>query len=122
MAARRRVARQDLLAPSEWKVFWVLSQRNPLNVAEISRELSRHDPEFSLSENTIRTYVKRLEQKGYLSGGAATDFTYRPSVPFEVALRFHVNRFLEQFALGGREDLEIVLEVVKKRLESPLPL
>ena len=64
MPARRRVARQDLLAPSEWKVFWVLSQRNPLNVAEISRELARHDPDFSLSENTIRTYVKRLEQKG----------------------------------------------------------
>jgi len=119
MPARRRVARQDLLAPSEWKIFWLLSKRNPLNVAEISRELGRHDPDFSLSENTIRTYVKRLEQKGYLSGGAATDFSYRPSVPFEVALRFHVDRFLEQFALGGRENLEIVRQVVEERPANP---
>src|SRR3954452_16659014 len=118
MPARRPGARQDLLAPSEWKIFWVLSQRNPLNVAEISRDLARHDPDFSLSENTIRTYVKRLEQKGYLAGGASTGFAYRPSVPFEVALRFHVNRFVEQFALGGREDLEIFRQVVEERLST----
>jgi predicted transcriptional regulator len=116
MAARRPVARQDLLAPGEWKIFWVLSQRSPLTVAEISRELARHDPDFSLSDNTIRTYVKRLEEKGYLSGGASTGFSYRPSVPFEVALRFHVNRFVEQFALGGREDLKILRQVVEEKL------
>ncbi len=38
--------RQELLSPSEWKVFWILSKRHPLTIAEISQELSRLDPEL----------------------------------------------------------------------------
>lgn len=118
MPARRPVARKDLLSPSEWKVFWVLSKRNPLTMAEISQELARHDPDFSLNDNTVRTFVKRLEQKGYLKSESAGLLSYRPSVPFEVALRFHVDRFLEQFALGGREDLEVMRQVVEECLKA----
>jgi predicted transcriptional regulator len=120
MPARRPVARQDLLSPSEWKVFWVLSKRNPLTMAEISQELARHDPDFSLNDNTVRTFVKRLEQKGYLKSESAGRLSYRPSVPFELALRFHVDRFLEQFALGGREDLEVIRQVVEERLKTSI--
>ena len=120
MPARRPVARQDLLSPSEWKVFWVLSKRNPLTMAEISQELARHDPDFSLNDNTVRTFVKRLEQKGYLKSESAGRLSYRPSVPFEAALRFHVDRFLEQFALGGREDLEVIRQVVEERLKTSI--
>jgi predicted transcriptional regulator len=118
MPARRPVARQDLLSPSEWKVFWVLSKRNPLTMAEISQELARHDPDFSLNDNTVRTFVKRLEQKGYLKVEPVGRLSYRPSVPFEVALRFHVDRFLEQFALGGRDDLEVMRQVVEEQLAA----
>jgi len=109
--------RQELLSPSEWKVFWVLSRRHPLTIAEIGLELSRLDPEVSLNDNTVRTFVKRLQSKGYLEGEAGSALlSFRPAVPFEVALRFHVGRFLDQFALGGEADLEILRKVVEERL------
>ncbi|HET9208745.1 MAG TPA: BlaI/MecI/CopY family transcriptional regulator [Thermoanaerobaculia bacterium] len=117
----RPKTRQELLSPSEWKVFWVLSRRQPLTTAEVSRELARHDPDFSLNDNTVRTFLKRLQNKGYLTAEPSTgrELLYRPSVPFDVALRFHVGRFLDQFALGGREDLEVLRQLVEQRLASP---
>ena len=109
--------RQELLSPSEWKVFWVLSKRHPLTIAEIGQELSRLDPELKLNDNTVRTFVKRLQSKGYLEEEAASALlSFRPAVPFELALRFHVHRFVDQFALGGKGDLEILRQVLEERL------
>jgi predicted transcriptional regulator len=118
---RRTPARQELLSPSEWKVFWILSRRHPLTIAEIAQELSRHDPGVSLNDNTVRTFVKRLQKKDYLTEDPSSRrdlLAFRPSVPFEVALRFHVDRFLEQFTLGGRGDLETLRQVVEERLTA----
>jgi predicted transcriptional regulator len=118
---RRTPARQELLSPSEWKVFWILSRRHPLTIAEIGLELSRQDPGVTLADNTVRTFVKRLQKKGYLAEDSSSPrdlMAFRPSVPFEVALRFHVDRFLDQFALGGRGDLETLRRVVEERLTA----
>jgi predicted transcriptional regulator len=114
-------ARQELLSPSEWKVFWVLSRRHPVTTAEVALELSRQEPEVSLSDNTVRTFLKRLQNKGYLTAEPTSgrELLYRPSVPFEVALRFHVDRFLDQFTLGGRADLEVLRQMVEQRLQQP---
>jgi len=118
---RRPKAGQELLSPSEWKVFWVLSRRHPLTTAEVAQELSRLEPDVSLNDNTVRTFLKRLQTKGYLTAepSSGRELLYRPSVPFDAALRFHVNRFLDQFALGGRSDLEVLCEIVERRLASP---
>lgn len=108
--------RQELLSPSEWKVFWILSKRHPLTIAEISQELSRLDPGFPLNDNTVRTFVKRLQSKGYLKEEKGSPLlSFRPAVPFKEALRFHANRFLDQFALGGDGDLETLRQVIEER-------
>jgi|GraSoiStandDraft_8_1057269.scaffolds.fasta_scaffold35425_2 predicted transcriptional regulator len=119
----RTAPRQELLSPSEWRGFWILSRRHPLTIAEIGRELARLEPgEPPLNDNTVRTFVKRLQGKGYLAVDASAGrdlLAYRPSVPYETALRFHVSRFLDQFALGGRADLEILRAVLEERLAAP---
>lgn len=116
----RSKPRRELLSPSEWKVFWVLSGRHPLTFAQLGQELSRLEPDLSLNDNTVRTFVKRLQTKGYLEEVPGSPLlSFRPSVPFEVALRFHVSRFLDQFALGGERDLEILRQVIEERLAGP---
>lgn len=94
-----------------------------MTVAEISQELARHDPGFSLNDNTVRTFVKRLQNKGYLVAKTSERelLSYRLAVPFDVALRYHVNRFLDQFALGGQEDLETLRQVLEERLAPSIP-
>lgn len=118
---RRPKAGQELLSPSEWMVFWVLSQRHPLSTAEVAQELARQEPSVSFNGNTVRTFLTRLQKKGYVTAepSAGREVLYHPSVPLEVALRFHVNRFLDQFALGGRDDLEILREIIEQRLAEP---
>jgi predicted transcriptional regulator len=120
-------AQQELLSPSEWKVFSVLTRRNPLTSTEVIQELSRLDTDFSLNPATVRTFLKRLQDKDYLTAEPLADqepqyrgreLQYRPSVPFDLALRRHVHRFLDQFALGGQADLEIVRDVVAERLSE----
>ena len=116
----RTASRPELLSPSEWRVFWIVSRRHPLTIAEIGRELARHEPdEAPLNDNTVRTFVKRLQSKGYLTVETSSGrdlLSYRPSVPYEIALRFHVNRFLDQFALSGRADLEALRALIEERL------
>jgi len=114
---------QELLSPSEWKVFHLLSRRHPLTVAELAQELAREDSEFSLNISTVKTYAERLHRKGYLHrdlgpsrpGRGREPFAYRPAVPLEEALRLHIHRFLDQFASGGDSELEIAHRVVKER-------
>jgi predicted transcriptional regulator len=114
---------QELLSPSEWRVFHLLSRRYPLTVAEIAQELAREDSEFSLNISTVKTFAERLHRKGYLRRGLGPSppgrgrepFLYRPAVPLEDALRLHLHRFLDQFAPGGDPDLEIAQRVIEER-------
>jgi predicted transcriptional regulator len=120
---------QELLSPSEWKVFQILSRRHPLTVAEIAQELAREDSEFSLNISTVKTFAERLHRKGYLRrevgptppGRGREPFTYRPAVPFEDALKLHLHRFLDQFASGGDHDLKIVQQVIEERRSALKP-
>jgi predicted transcriptional regulator len=119
---RPRAREEQLLSPSEWQVFYLVSKRSPLTVGEIAQELGRIDPSFSPHFNTVMTFVRRLQDKGYLrkvSGERGRELsTYEPSVPYEIALRRHVHRFFDQFALGRRGDLETVRRMVEEQLAA----
>jgi predicted transcriptional regulator len=111
---------QKLLSPYEWRVFWIVSNRHPLTIAEISRELARNEPDKPPpNDNTVRTFVARLRKKGYLVQARDQEvLSFQPCVPYDAALRFHTNDFLHRFALGGRSDIEAVREVASQRLEA----
>lgn len=119
----RRGQPESLLAPSEWRVFFLLSRRQPMTVAEIAQELARLDPELARSYNTVKTFAERLCRKGYLrrepqpvtSGAGREAFAYSLAVPFEEALKLHVHRFLDQFALGGKADLDVIRRALVER-------
>jgi len=106
----------DLLSPSEWKVFYVLStRREPLSTKETMVELTRIDPESSWVFNTVQTLLKRLVDKGFLTREEVYDSNssrampvYGLAVPYEEALRLHLLRFLDQFALAGQRDIELI--------------
>jgi predicted transcriptional regulator len=116
---------QAILSPGEWKIFHLLTRRHPLTVAQVAQELAREDPEFSLNVNTVKTFAERLHRKGYLSRDLDSSasqprrgrepFLYSPAVPLEPALRLHLHRFLDQFALGGDPDLEIAQRLLEER-------
>ena len=114
---------QESLSPGEWRVFFLLSRRQPMTVAEIAQELTRLDPELARSYNTVKTFAERLCRKGYLrrepqpvtSGAGREAFAYSLAVPFEDALRLHVHRFLDQFALGGKADLDVIRRTLADR-------
>jgi predicted transcriptional regulator len=116
---------EPTLAPSEWRVFFLLSRRQPMTVAEIAQELARLDPELARSYNTVKTFAERLCRKGYLrrepqpvtSGAGREAFAYSLAVPFEDALKLHVHRFLDQFALGGKADLDVIRRALVDRCD-----
>jgi predicted transcriptional regulator len=123
MAPKTETANLPLLAPSEWRIFLVLSFRSPLTIKEIGIELSRRDPDFRQGHATLSTLLKRIIAKGYVRQKANEDVTmptlYWPTAPLDLALRRHVERFLFDFTQQRREALEIVLDVVKQQAVDP---
>lgn len=121
----RRGQPESNLTPSEWRVFFLLSRRQPMTVAEIAQELARLDPELARSYNTVKTFTERICGKGYLrrepqpvtSGAGREAFAYSLAVPFEDALKFHVHRFLDQYALGGKPDLDVIRRALVERCD-----
>jgi uncharacterized protein (DUF433 family)/predicted transcriptional regulator len=116
----RRAKSKQLLSPTEWRIYWLIAKRSPLTVAEVGRELTRLDPTYSLTGQALRSFLKRLQNKGYLEADAPVDssraLTYRPSVPLDEALRFHIHNFLDEFALGQSQEIRLVRQVSEERL------
>jgi predicted transcriptional regulator len=114
----RRGAHPDpdsLLSPLEWKVYWIVCQRrSPQTAAEITTEMNRGSSS-PLAESTVRTFLSRLVTKEFLATAPGERLAYTPSVPYDDALSFHVNRFLERFALGGLRDLDLIHQAIEQR-------
>ena len=112
------------LSPAEFRIYSLLSKQGPLTIREIRMQLSRLDPALTQSYNTVGTLLERLMDKGYVEqhdqGGRA--HVFRPTIPYDFALRLHVARFLDAFLISSsRADLRALLEIVADRLiESPL--
>ncbi|HEX9944276.1 MAG TPA: BlaI/MecI/CopY family transcriptional regulator [Thermoanaerobaculia bacterium] len=121
MTADPQVAPLPYLAPSEWQIFCLLSKRSPLTVRDLGAELRRR--QSPRQHTTILTFVQRLVRKGYVAqrpaGGATTANLYYAVVPFELALRLHVERFLAELVLDDPEDLRLLRRILDEHLAAP---
>lgn len=106
------------LPPSEFRIFSVLCKRHPLTIREIGQELARRDPDFQQGYTTLATLLQRLIRKGYVvqEDLGPAPHLFRPSVPFDVALRRHIQRFLDDFVSSEPVELRAVVEMVMDRL------
>lgn len=116
-----------LLAPAEWRIFFLLCKHGPLTVRQIVDLLSQDAAGDPPSYTTILTLAKRLADKGYASEmpgksslGRNSAITYTPSAPYAESLRIHLDRFLSQFCLGDPESLRLIRERIDWMLDKTL--
>lgn len=111
------------LAPSEWRIFYVLSQgRSPMTIREIGVELIHLYPDQKQAYNTIATIITRMITKGYIreeSGPSAR--SYQTTSPFDDALRQHFEHYLSEHLLDQPEEIGTLLEVLSRKLISGKP-
>ena len=76
-------------------------QRGVLNAEQVREQLGR-----PLKESTIRTVLRRLEEKGYLSHSVENrTFLYRPAESRGAVAGRAVQRIVDWFCAGSVEDL-----------------
>jgi BlaI family transcriptional regulator, penicillinase repressor len=76
-------------------------QHGELTAEEVRQELDR-----PLKESTIRTVLRRLEEKGYLTHTAASrTFVYRPAEAQQLVAGRAVRRIIDWFCNGSVESL-----------------
>ena len=76
-------------------------QHGELNAEEVRQQLDR-----PLKESTIRTVLRRLEEKGYLTHTAANrTFLYRPVEGQQIVAGRAVRRIIDWFCDGSVESL-----------------
>ena len=106
------------LAPSEFRIYSLLSKRGPLTIRDIGTQLARLDPGFSQGPSTLGTLLQRLIQKGYVEqrGEEATARLFRSIYPYDLALRRHVERFFQDLTLDGADDFRLLIEMALARM------
>ena len=73
---------------------------------EVNAEQVRHELDRPLKESTIRTVLRRLEEKGYLTHTAANrTFLYRPVEAQQIVAGRAVRRIIDWFCDGSVESL-----------------
>jgi BlaI family penicillinase repressor len=85
-------------------VLQLLWQHGTLSAEQVREELDRQDR--PLKDSTVRTVLRRLEEKGYLTH--VTDnrtFLYSPAEPAPMVAGRAVKRILEWFCEGSVEQL-----------------
>src|SRR5690349_16810297 len=110
-----------LITPSEWRIFVMLTLQHPMSLLQITRELNSQDPAHPITKGAVWNLDKRLQDKGYLTATANKDHAatlYGPGVPYELALRAHVNNFLDQYASPSEPGLRLIRDVVEERLAT----
>lgn len=91
------------ISESEWIVMEALWERAPQTASELARELR---PQTNWAENTVRTLLTRLVEKGALQvikGDGAQQFT--PAVPREECVRVESDSFLQRVFRGAAKPL-----------------
>jgi BlaI family penicillinase repressor len=92
------------LGELERSVLQLLWQHGTLSAEQVREELDQQDR--SLKDSTVRTVLRRLEEKGYLTH--VTDnrtFLYSPAEPAPMVAGRAVKRILEWFCEGSVEQL-----------------
>jgi BlaI family penicillinase repressor len=92
------------IAESEWAVMEALWEDSPLTAAEVARALR---PATKWADNTVRTLLTRLVEKGALATGenAAGTRTFRPAVAREACVQAEGDSFLQRVFGGAAKPL-----------------
>ena len=111
--ARRPKTQQ--LSPLENKVMNVVWQRGTATADDVRNELSTKD--HPLKDSTIRTILRRLETKGYVTHTVdGRTYVYRPKIESQNVATQAVRGIIERFCDGSVEDL--LVGMVKDELVS----
>jgi BlaI family penicillinase repressor len=92
------------ITESEWAVMEVLWENSPLTAAEVATALR---PAKRWADNTVRTLLTRLVEKGSLTtgGNAAGTRTFRPAVAREACVKAEGDSFLQRVFGGAAKPL-----------------
>lgn len=89
------------LGELERAILELVWQRGVLNAEQVREQLGR-----PLKESTIRTVLRRLEEKGYLAHSVENrTFLYRPAESRRAVAGRAVQRIVDWFCAGSVEDL-----------------
>jgi len=92
------------LGELERSILQMLWQRGTLSAEQVREELDQQDR--PLKDSTVRTVLRRLEEKGYLTHVLDNrTFLYSPAEPAPMVAGRAVKRILEWFCEGSVEQL-----------------
>ena len=92
------------IAESEWSIMEALWESNPQTASEVTKMLR---PTTNWAENTVRTLLTRLVEKGALKTGenASGTRTYLPAVKREACVRAEGESFMQRMFGGAAKPL-----------------
>ncbi len=92
------------ISESEWSVMEALWERAPQTASEVTKTLR---PTMSWAENTVRTLLTRLVDKGALktAENESGTRTYVPAVKREACVRAESDSFLQRIFGGAAKPL-----------------
>ena len=92
------------ISESEWAVMEALWEKAPLTAAEVARALR---PATNWADNTVRTLLTRLVEKGALTTdeNASGTRTFTPAVPREACVKAEGDSFLKRVFGGAAKPL-----------------
>lgn len=92
------------ISESEWSVMEALWESSPQTASEVTRTLK---PTMQWAENTVRTLLTRLVEKGALKTGENSSGTriYLPAVKREACVRAESDSFLQRVFQGAAKPL-----------------
>ncbi len=106
------------LGPLEYAVMQIVWERRQATAEDVRLELQQ---EQEIKESTVRTVLKRLEEKGYLDHDVdGRTFIYRPRVQPENVASKQVRGIIDKLCRGSVENL--LVGMVDDELITPAKL
>lgn len=92
------------IAESEWSIMEALWESSPQTASEVTKTLR---PTTNWAENTVRTLLTRLVEKGAIKTGENTSGTrtYLPAVKREACVRAEGESFMQRMFGGAAKPL-----------------
>jgi BlaI family transcriptional regulator, penicillinase repressor len=103
MSSQRTASVRAPLTPLESDVMHVVWEKGPSDVEAVHRAVSHTR---TLKETTIRTLLRRLEQKGYLRHDVrGRSYVYQAVEPAKTLAARAVRQIIDRFCRGSVEEL-----------------
>jgi len=90
------------ISESEWSVMEVLWERAPLSASEVAKALLETT---GWAENTVRTLVTRLLEKGVLQATEGSPRLFSPTVSRSECVQAEGSSFMARFFQGAAQPL-----------------